>query len=743
MACGDLIECCMGQGKSHGRLMRLSSLATMAIALAAVPQVASAQDTAASETDSTGNLDDGSTIIVTARKRDETVQSVPASITVLDGESLTEQRLFNASELQFAVPGFYVQNFESAATITMRGVGAQIDGGASAVATHLNGVYQASSAAQLNRLFDVERVEVVRGPQGTLYGRNSTGGALNIITRTPGNEFEGDLSMSYGTFNTVRAEGGVSIPIGDNWGVRFAGSFAEGGGQFINTFNDERVGNEEFLGGRISLAGTVGSVSVDIFVQRSRDEDDATQTLIPLVDADDPTPLLGWNRTFLDSPTDPLVKRDLFMIGMTLSGDLGNGFSWRSISGYLDYELDSLLDVNPRPAPVQVIINTPETSEQFSQEFQLLYTGDRLNAVLGAFYLDDKQADRRILTLDGAAPTTIVLFETSSRDETKAYAVFADVNYSLTEELTLNGGLRWNRENIRNSFAGSGPLAGDPFDISGNQGDPTWRLGLDYKPKPGLLFYGSVATGSQSGFFDSAFDSVTGNNQPNEIQPEELVAYEVGMKSVLGNNLGYFNVSAFYYDYSELQVQKGGIFINTDGSPDPTVPPFFFTTNAAKAEIYGVDVELTNVRIANNFKFDFVGEYLHAEYTDFDTINDAREAVNFAGNRLPRAPRLTFSSALTIDRLQLGDAAEGQIRLEYNYRSKTFFTEDNREAASQSGFGLLNFTAGVDFDGARWRLFASGRNLTNQRFFDFHRGDVFANAGEFRTFEVGVRYNFR
>jgi iron complex outermembrane recepter protein len=750
MTSQDLIAGSIDNGERVRRFTTLTSMFAVAAALAVCPQAAMAQEAATAEeaaiaqegaTDELARLE---SIIVTARKREESVQSVPASISVFGGEDLAEQRLYNASELQYSTPGFYVQNYEGAATITMRGVGAQIPGGPSSVATHLDGIYQASSSAQLNRLFDVERVEVIRGPQGTLYGRNSTGGALNIITRRAGDDLEGDLSVSYGTFNTLRGDGGVSLPIGDNWGVRLAGSFAEGDGQFLNTFNGEKVGNEKFLGGRVSLAGTVGSVSVDLFVQRSRDEDNATQTLIPLVDADDPTPLLGWNKTFLDQPTEQLFRRDMDMAGLALSGDLGNGFSWRSITGYLDYTLDNLLDVNPRPSgPVRVGIATPTYAEQFSQEAQLLYSGDRLNGVLGAYYLDAEQGDQRVLTLDGVAPFTIVLFDTTSRDDTKAYAVFADLNYDLTDQLTLNGGVRWNREEIRNRFAGTGPLAGGPFDLSGTQGEPTWRIGLDYAVRPQLMFYGSVSTGVQSGFFGSAFDTATGADRPNEVEPETLVAYEVGMKSVLGDNGGYFNVSAFYYDYSDLQVQKGGIIIGPDGAPDLTVPPFFFTTNAAEAEIHGIDLELTNLRIQERLKVDIVAQYLNAEYTDYDTINDFREEVSFAGNRLPRAPKFALSSALTLDGLRLGNSAEGEIRLEYNYRSKTFFTEDNREAATQSGVGLLNLTASVDFNDDRWRLFASGRNLSNERFFDFHRGDVFANAGEFRSFEVGFRYNFR
>lgn len=720
------------RGSAGPRL--LSAAVSIVLAAALQPGVARAQSAAGTQA---GALEE---IVVTARKRDEDVQTVPISIAVLGGEGLIDQRVLTAETLQFAVPGFYVQNYETRATITMRGVGAQISGSTSAVATHVNGVYQASSAAQLNRLFDIARVEVVKGPQGTLYGRNSTGGALNIITKAPGSGFEADVGVSYGTYNTVRFDGGVSLPLGDNWGMRVAGSYAKGDGQFDNEFNNTEVGEEDFLGGRLSISGDAGPVKVDFFIQSAQDDDTTAVTLIPLVSSADPTPLLGWDKTWWDNPTKPFIERDSLVAGLTLSGDIGNGYSWRSITGYLDYEDRSLIDVNPRPAPVQLFIEFPQFAEQFSQEFQLLYTGERLNWVLGAYYLDDDQSNRRYLEL---APLGLVLFDNQGRDQIESYALFGDLNYSLNEQWRLNVGLRWNDEDVRNQFSGTGLVDGGPFDLSGSQGDPTGRIGLDYSPRAGLMFYGSVSTGYQAGYFQTKFDPESGGDVANEVEPEELLAFELGMKSVLPGDRGYLNIAAFYYDYQDMQVQQGGIFLLDDGSPDPNAPPFFFTSNAGKAEIFGVDIELSEVRLAEHLKFDIAAEYLDATYKDYDTIDDNRNPVSYEGNTLPRAPEWMLASALTLDNLRLGEAAVAEFRLEYNFRGKTYFTEDNNEVASQGDLGLLNLYANVDFDDGRWRIYGSGRNLTDEKFFDFHRGDVFANTGEFRTWEIGARYRFQ
>lgn len=701
------------------------------------PATARAQQAAAGEA---GALEE---IIVTARKRDENVQSVPITIAVLSGTDLIDSGVLRSSELQYAVPGFFVQNYETRATITMRGVGAQIAGSASSVATHVNGVYLASAAAQLNRLFDIQRVEVLKGPQGTLYGRNATGGALNVITQRAGKEFEADVSLGYGTYSTVSFNGGVSVPLSDNFGMRFAASTTKGDGQFTNVVTGKKIGNEDFQGGRFSLSGDAGSTKVDFFAQYSRDLDDRQLTLIPLVSAANPAPLLGWDKTAFDGPTAPFIERKSFISGLTLSGDFGNGYTWRSITGYLDYKEgdDTLTDVNPRPSLAnRLSISFPQLAKQFSQEFQLLYTGERLNWVAGAYYLDDKQSNKRRAAF---APSGLVLLNSVGSDKTKVTAAFADMNYNLSDRLRLNAGIRVNREKVRNAFNGVGAFDGSPFDISGNQGDPTGRLGLDFTIRPGLMVYGSVSTGYQAGFFNNTFDGRTGNSLANEVDPEKITAFEAGVKSILPGDRGFLNAAAFYYDYKNMQVQIGGIFLLPNGQPDPAQPPFFYADNAAKAKIYGVDVDLTELRLAKHFRVDVNAEYLSAEYKDYASITNSGAPINYKGKTLPRSPELSVATAFVIDNLHFGDKAEGSLRLEYNHRDRTYFTRENIVGASQGAYGLVNVVATLKFADDRWSLTASGRNLTDEKFFDFKDGNNFANTGEFRTWSISARYKFR
>lgn len=675
-------------------------------------------------------------IIVTARKRDESLQDVPVTITVLSGDTLQETATLRSSELQFAVPGFYVQNFETRATITLRGVGSQTAGGTSSVATHLNGIYQASAAAQLNRLFDVDQVEVLKGPQGTLYGRNSTGGALNLTTRAPADVLEGSASIGYGTFNTVRGDAAVSVPLDENWGVRLAGSYAKGDGQFRNLFNGRRTGNEDFVGGRLTLAGTAGPLDVNAFVQYTRDKD-TTQTLIPVNPAT-AKPRFGWNQTVLDQPEDMFLDRELVVAGLTLGTELGSGFSLKSITGYLDYSDDSAIDVNPVVSPVRLEIQTPQQARQFSQELQLLYNSDTINAVLGAYYLDDDQGAERFLVLD---PGGQELFDNRTIDKVKGSAIFGDASFRVAEGLNLNAGARWNRDRIRNAFNGVGLIDGSNFDLKTSESAFTWRLGLDYRPVEEVMFFGSVSTGFQAGYNQTRTDAVSGFDAPDKVGPEKLTAYEIGMKSALPSSFGFFNASFFYYDYKDMQVSVGGVFLNPDGSLDTSRPPFFYVENAGKARIYGLDLQLSDVRLADHLKFEASANILSAKFTDYVTIDDNRNVVDFAGNTLPRAPKVTTTAALVLDKLPLG-AVNLTLRGELNHRSSTFFDQNNDPLVGQDSVTLVNASARLEFADGRYAVTANARNLTNARFFDFYGGSTFGNVGEFRTFEIGFAARF-
>jgi iron complex outermembrane recepter protein len=226
------------------------------------------------------------------------------------------------------------------------------------------------------------------------------------------------------------------------------------------------------------------------------------------------------------------------------------------------------------------------------------------------------------------------------------------------------------------------------------------------------------------------------------VDPERLTAYELGLKTRLPDGRGFFNASAFYYDYRDMQVRVGGIFTNPDGSLDQTRPPFFYVENAGRARIYGLDLQLTRVRLADHLTFDANATLLDAEFRKYLTIDNNRNPVDYAGNSLPRAPKFSGTSSLTVERVPVGGWGEFTIRGELNYRSRTYFDQTESRVISQGAVLLLNASARLEFGDGKYALTAQGRNLTQKRFFDFFDGRNFGNTGEFRTFEIGMAARF-
>lgn len=674
-------------------------------------------------------------IIVTARKRDEDVQSVPQSIEVLGGIDLKELGKVTFKDLQFEVPGFYIQNYETRATIAVRGVGSQVPGGGQSVAAHINGIYQASTAASLGWMFDVDRVEVLKGPQGTLYGRNSTGGAVNIITRRPGKEFGTDVSVEIGNDNLRRFEAALDAPLGDDWSLRLAGTATRVDGRITNRVTGKKIDGNEYTGGRLTLAGKLGSVDVEVFGQKT-EETGGVGELIALDGSGQrvPKPLFGWDIGNYDEPTKPEGQRDYSALGLSLSGDIGNGYSWKALTGYLDYsEPKSFLDVNPVVAPVRVTIRFPQYAEQISQELQLQFQGDRVDWIVGALYMDIDEGETRKVDILPPIPGAL----NSDTDNTvKTTALFGDLNYKLTDAMRLNLGLRYNRDEVRNKFVGRGPFDGQTFDLSSTQSEPTGRLGIDYTTSAGTMFYASVARGFQAGYNTVGFDTA-GNPSPATVKPESLNAFEAGMKSTLGDGRGIFNLAGFYYDYKDMQIRVGRIPIGADGSPIPGEPPFYTTLNAGKAEIYGLETELS-AYITDHLRFDLNAGYLHAKFDEYNSIDDSGAPVDYSGNTLPRAPEFSGAVALVLDDLAIGSAT-GSVRLEYQYRGDAFDNADNLYVLPSTKF--LNLLASVDV--GQWRLWAGGRNLTNEKYFAFYDGRNFGYPGQFRSWSVGASYSFR
>ena len=329
-------------------------------------------------------------IIVTARKIEESLQDVPMSVQALSGDFLDEANLTRLYELQFNTPGLVVNNAGLfGARFALRGISDQ--GGSSvSVATHLNGVYLGNANLAIARMFDLERIEVLKGPQGTLYGRNATGGSINFITQMPQDSFSADIEGAYGSYSTKRAQGHVNLPI-ENAAVRLAFIASEGDGYIRNSVDDRRFAESDFWGLRASLNVDMSdSARLSLMAQRVRDDGASGDLWTP-------------NPEFLVDPSDirlttvtlanPYLVTENDNVSMTLDYDLAFG-TLRSITGYARSRTDNLDDCAGEPRLQGCVRGGTLGYDQWSQEIQLLLHGSGpIDGLVGIYYFDADAAD--------------------------------------------------------------------------------------------------------------------------------------------------------------------------------------------------------------------------------------------------------------------------------------------------------------------------------------------------------------
>ena len=658
-------------------------------------------------------------VFVTARLISEDVHRVPMSVQAVSGEFLERRNLSNLYDLQYAVPGLVLNNRGMfGAGISLRGVSDEGGGGLS-VAPHFNGVYLGSSTLALARQFDIERIEVVKGPQGTLYGKNATGGSLNVLSRRPEPEFAAGAQGSWGSFDTMRANGFVNIG-GDRVAARVAFAGADGDGFIRNSVDDRRFAEDDFWGARASVrAQPVAALTIDAMLQRVEDDGASGELWGPrrdrLVDPGD----IRLTTVRLANPYHETTN-DFASVNVAYEFA---GLTFRSITGYarnLTRTLDDCAGVPALPGCVRGV--APLRYEQYSQELRLESSGvDRIDWIVGAHYVDSEDDQRFSLRL--AAPAAPIQNYTQSSDES-AYALFGDSTLELGGRWRLNGGVRFTREEARLRFAGDG--LGDPAgprDASGAWDSTSWRLGADFSQNENLFFYANVSTGFKSG---GVTNQILPGGRYDNYDPEKNTAYEVGMSGKAWSGRSTLRASAFTYDFEDMQVTTTSII---EGIPRTVID------NAAAARIAGVDVS-SITRLGDHVTLTGMFVWLpRREFIEFvDNFGNS-----LAGNRLTRASE--WSASASIDyRIPLSNVGEFSASIDYDYRTAFYFTKENVSFQYQEDFGLLN--VGLRFESARggWYAFASARNLLDEDYFT----QIFLQSapGYPTRYEVGVGWRF-
>ena len=658
-------------------------------------------------------------VIVTARKAAEDVQDIPMSVQVLTADLLDVTDPTHFFDLQFNVPGLVVSNLgHNGAGFSLRGIADQ--GGSSlSVANHLDGVYLGTSNLSLTRMFDLERIEVLKGPQGTLYGRNATGGSINFVTRLPEREFSAAMEVAYGSYDTGRAQGHINLPF-DLAALRLSFIVSEGDGYIRNSVDDRKFAEKDFHGLRASLSIPVSErLKIDIMAQHVTDDGAAGELWLP-------------NPEFLADPSDirlttvtlpnPFLESDSDHVSINFEYDLGFA-TLHSVTGYAKNEINDVDDCAGMPFLGGCIRSLmPGKHDQLSQELRLNSTGGTsVDWIVGAYYYDDRQSRDYFQFTPVINPNPTTDSYTTATETIRA--VFGQAAWHFADALSLTAGVRLNHEDHHLTTVGTGTDdSPTPVGAEYDWDNQSWRLDLEYTVTDTMLAYAGVSTGFKSGGINLRPGGI-----PDSFGPETLTAYEAGIKSQWHERRITLNAATFYYDFRDLQVST---FTFTD---DGLV---FETDNAAKAEIYGIDADGV-LRLGDRLSVS--GGVVWLPKREFVEYRNDQTGDTLSGNDLTRSPEWTATIALDYDR-PLGRIGSLSARLEYHYRSDFFYTTANISTFAQDGFEIINLYLGFEPASENWYAFASGRNLGDEDYFN----QVFlqASPGYPDTWEAGFGIRF-
>ena len=653
-------------------------------------------------------------IIVTAERRSQRLQEVPISITAVTGATLTTAGIVNTSQLSQVTPGLVTpDNIGGNATFTpfIRGIGSgtAVPGIDASVALYVDGVYQASKYLNQIDLANIDRVEVLKGPQGTLYGRNATGGAINIITKKPSDTLQGNASVSYGRFNETEEKGYLSGPMAPTLNGSI-GVVAHQGGDFGR---DRTTGNK--FGGLTSATvnAQLGWTPTDrlqinlsgIYALRHGREFDSSydfpEGLVPVGGQ--------FGGQFSTNPRVDYADVDPKLNARSYSGALHmryslSGVDLVSITSYKTGSYHSQLDADGTSLPI-LSIKFSAPSKTFTQEVQAVSTAaSPFQWILGAYYIDSKENYSPFGVI--VAPTPVSYF---TKTGTKAGSVFAQGTYAIASGTKLTAGLRYSIEKRSIDATLVAPTLGD-FVLGALNEDKTfrkltWRLSLDQKLSKDILVYASYNRGFKSG----AFNPLSVDPTARAAKPEVLDAFEVGIKSQFLDRKIQINAAGYYYDYKNFQVQH--VVLGGGGSSVAVLE------NAAAAKLYGLDGDvimepISGLRLDGGFNLEHSKYSRYDGASGFEIVNGAgvSTVIDATGDQVLDAPKLTFNASADY-RLPVGE--EGALLFDINYSHSSFFKVTPGEGNYDRAYGLLNVSVAFAAANDRYKVELWGRNLTD------------------------------
>jgi iron complex outermembrane receptor protein len=675
-------------------------------------------------------------IVVTASRREESVQKSALSIQAISTEALSRAGVTRPEDLSAIAPGVSIATGGNVPQTYIRGVGnySTNNYAEGAVAYNIDGVYVSRGWATRGSFFDLDRVEVLKGPQGTLYGRNASGGAINIITGKPRlGERSGHVEMEAGNYDLMRGEAAVNLPIGETLALRAAGQVTTRDGYLSDGSDDEKSqsarlrllwepsqdvsllinGGYQHLGGR----GSGAVINPPLPGSPWRAASDPAVTAIFRAQ-----PGIG---AFLNVPaTDGFLNIDVYSIGAELNWDFGPA-KLTLLPAYRDAK------IRDRSYLPGFKVEDSEHDKQTSFEARLSNESDRLKWVLGAYYFNEDQANlpgRDVLFVDQGI--TIQRNMEGFRSRIRSYAGFGQATFSLTDALRLTGGLRYTYE--RKTQNGTFFSAGFPFFIPAivpvveelSYKSWTYKAGFEFDLAPRSMLYGTVSTGFKSGGFFLG-------PSPNTFRPEKLTAFELGVKNRFFDNRLQVNLEAFYWRYRDHQESHVG----------PTSIPgvfSFITENAGRAKSYGADLDVVfmptpndnfSVKVQYNkseydtFTYNFPSGALHAPANTGCATSLANPGgpvdpgqttiIDCAGFQLVRAP--TWSGTVSYDHtFDFANGAKVVAGVRTQFASSSFLSIDFLPSAKQDAYATFDADLSYTTPDGRMTITGYVRNITEE-----------------------------
>lgn len=726
-------------------------------------------------------------VVVSAQRREQTLQEVPVSVSAFSSGTIEKMDISQASDYLMVTPnvGFSEdgEGGSRSVNVSIRGVSnITLDGIATAnsIGYYIDELSVGSVAqGTINpQLQDMERIEVLRGPQGTFYGRNAVGGAINITTKKPTSEFYAETSLSAGSFDTYGVEGIVNVPFSDTFMARAVFAYDESDTPIENV---NPTGNDpfyEYSTARVSLRYLpTDDVTLDLSVTQT-EEDEGGDISVPSGILDlDTISIFGFPSPFdaidtgegfypknddkIDRDSKEFNNKEFTIVNARVTWELGD-ITFKSITGYLDSAFDRTADldgISLTIGPLPLRRFNDYEGESYSQEFRLQSVGDTISWTAGLFYVKDELTRiNQIQILPKTNPNGTPVGFINSNDqlfEFESIAAFGEVNWAMTDELELTLGGRYSRDDVEASetnFTG-----GTARTLEGDEDftDFSPRIVLTYIPDDDLTVYGSVSKGYKTGGVDA-----TGSTRvaAQKYDSEEVISYELGFKSKLADGRINLSGAIFMLDWDDFQVQTNRLANPTDISSAIST-----TQNAEEASAQGLELELAAL-LTEDLTWTFSAGYIDAEFDDYDNAilkgndsNGVPNEVDVSGRPLPRTPEWSLHTSLEYGFDVAG--LDSYVRADVIYVDETL--SDIEAVGSLVGqtnsgapfnlpsfpyqidsYEVVNFSAGVE--GEQYRVAAFIKNAFEE---DYYTGtsDNFGAAGiRLRPHhrELGIKFTY-